>query len=85
MAGSALDRCVEQFLTIGPITFSLREKVPEGRMRGLRPEGYALTVHTRSGNPLIRRSAPPAPKGRRKKNTANVVGLVDIGGGGHLG
>jgi len=32
--------------TKGPITFSLWEKVPEGRMRGLRPEGVAQPAYS---------------------------------------
>ncbi len=37
------------------ITFSRREKVPEGRMRGLLPEGYVPAVRTLTSTPLIRR------------------------------
>jgi hypothetical protein len=39
----------------GSFTFSLREKVPEGRMRGLWPENVARTRRNSGGDPLIRR------------------------------
>jgi len=51
----------------GSIAFSHWEKVPEGRMRGLLPvENVATTAQTVGANPLIRRSAPPSPNGRRE-------------------
>ncbi len=39
----------------GSIAFSRGEKVPEGRMRGLRLEYVALSRRNRTANPLIRR------------------------------
>jgi len=48
------------------LAFSLWEKVPEGRMRGLLLTFDALSERNPRPCPLIRRFAPPSPHGRRK-------------------
>jgi hypothetical protein len=50
----------------GSMAFSHWEKVPDRADEGIASKGVARPRDTLTAYPLIRRSAPPSPKGRRE-------------------